>query len=52
MIAKIRALTKIEARYDMYQMLLTTRGYKDGSRVVMKATKEEKEKRKAGEPDN
>lgn len=43
---------KIGVRYDMHQSLLTTRGYKDESRVVMKATKEEKEKRRAEEPDN
>jgi len=43
---------KIGVRYDMHQSSLTIRGYKDESRVMMKATKEEKERRKAGEPDN
>ncbi len=42
----------IVVRYDMHQSSLTIMGYKDESRVVMKATKEEREKRKAGEPDN
>ncbi len=36
----------------MHQSSLTIREYKDESRVVIKATKEEKKKRKAGEPDN
>lgn len=54
-VAKINALTKTEARYDMHQTLLTIRRCKDESRAVqaaVQAVEEEKENRKMEESEN